>query len=237
MATLSHIVQKRRTKIYRHTNKLSSPSPASKMQAAIQKKLVAEGDSRWTRTQAELSGITAAIRNPSIRSLEKQTAKRALRCKEKASTRKKRHRSIARKRKEKKTDHGAHNHNTFGTGNPAGAISDPMTNTVLRCADTMTQRRASGIEQSLLGHLPLELRQLIYGLVLGGDKSFGLSWAPKGFFCIMEIYWSCARFHRVALLRTCRQIHTEAIDPVPDQHIPRRDAETLTSLRDSTWSL
>ncbi|KAI4111254.1 MAG: hypothetical protein LQ339_000715 [Xanthoria mediterranea] len=194
------------------------------MQAAHQRKVVPEGDSWWTKTPVESSGITAAPRVPPKCSSEKQIAKRALSCKDEAPTRKKRYRRIPRKQKERRGDHAAHIHppplldealDTFKIENPARLTSGSTTETILR--------RPSGIQQSILSRLPLELRQHVYDLVLGGDREFevGISYrdpfaykmrmSPRAHFCIVDTSRTRAPF-RVALLRTCRQIHTEAID-------------------------
>lgn len=206
------------------------------MQATHQRKVVPEGDSWWTKPPVESSGITAAPCVPPKCSSEKQRAKRALSCKDEAPTRKKRYRPIPRKRKERRGDHGAHIHppqlldealDTSKIENPARVIHG-----------STTDGRPSGIQQSILSRLPLELRQHVYGLVLGGDREFEVAISyrdpladkmglpPRAHFCILETRRTrldlvkknvCpkerrARFHRVALLQTCRQIHTEAID-------------------------
>lgn len=127
------------------------------MQAAHQRKVVPEGDSWWTKTPVESSGITAAPRVPPKCSSEKQMAKRASNCENEAPTRKKRYRPIPRKRKERGGAHGAHIHppplldealNTSKIENPAGVISGPTTHTI--------PRRPSGIQQSIISRLPLD---------------------------------------------------------------------------------
>lgn len=169
------------------------------MQAAHQRKVVPEGDSWWTKTPVESSGITAAPRVPPKCSSEKQMAKRASNCENEAPTRKKRYRPIPRKRKERGGAHGAHIHppplldealNTSKIENPAGVISGPTTHTI--------PRRPSGIQQSIISRLPLELRQHVYGLVLGGDREFEVAISyrdpladkmglpPRAHFCILE---------------------------------------------------
>ncbi|KAI4218812.1 MAG: hypothetical protein LQ349_008563 [Xanthoria aureola] len=209
------------------------------MQAAHQRKVVPKGDSWWTKTPVESSGITAAPRVPPKCSSEKQIAKRASSCEHEAPMMKKRYRPIPRKRKERTRDHSAHFRppqlldealDTSKIENPARVISGSTTDAI--------PRRPSGIQQSILSRLPLELRQHVYGLVLGGDREFEVAISyrdpladkmglpPRAHFCILETRRTrldllkknvCpkerrARFHRVALLQTCRQIHTEAID-------------------------
>lgn len=169
------------------------------MQAAHQRKVVPEGDSWWTETPVESSGITAAPRVPPRCSSEKQIAKRSLSCKDEAPTRKKRYHPIPRRRKEKRGDHGAHIHppplldealDISKIENSARVISGSTTETIFQ--------RPSGIQQSILSRLPLELRQHVYGLVLGGDREFavGISYRdpladkmglpPRAHFCIVE---------------------------------------------------
>ena len=95
---------------------------------------------------------------------------------------------------------------------PGGGATDASaTDTSPRFADVDTCEGALGIERSILSRLPLELRQQIYGFVLGAKEFVVLTSPPRNYIhdvCGFPDY----RPRKPALLRTCRQIHTEAAD-------------------------
>ncbi|KAL8768297.1 MAG: hypothetical protein Q9209_005436 [Squamulea sp. 1 TL-2023] len=113
---------------------------------------------------------------------------------------------------------------------PVTKQTNPVTDNVDGTYVTAKPRDAVGLDQSLLSRLPLELRQQIYSYVLHApwefirlvrQESIAVGTRKRSRFIALPVgSWQiCSHSHRTAVLWTCRQIYTEAIDSLY-QRIP-----------------
>ncbi|KAL8921652.1 MAG: hypothetical protein Q9172_003900 [Xanthocarpia lactea] len=94
-------------------------------------------------------------------------------------------------------------------------MTGSVTDTVRGVADTASHQHTVGLGHSMLSRLPLEIRQQIYGYVLGAEEHYQLG-GSSGFnhpLCSTQCTIAYhPNFQRAALLRTCSQVYAEAVD-------------------------
>ena len=121
--------------------------------------------------------------------------------------------------------------------------SHSIANVVPKTIKTITNTPAVNFEPSFLGRIPIEVRLQIYQYILATTFHLGHKSKPEPWMggkeldirqpCLSSGTYFISREHQPALLRTCRQVHAEAVDIMYQKNtFVLHSSELLTSFAD-----